>query len=186
MCGRYVSPDQAAIEREWHIGRGSGNPFPRRFNVAPTTQVPILRINRESGEFELTLARWGRIPHWWKESKLPAFSINARSEEVATKPMWRDSLRSARCLVPAAGWYEWQVTERADSAAGELRVIKQPHFIHRRAGRPVGFAGLMSVCALPGQDTPVVSCAILTKAASESIAGVHDRMPVVLPPEAQT
>jgi putative SOS response-associated peptidase YedK len=185
MCGRYVSPDEAAIEREWHIGRQNSNPFPRRFNVAPTTQVPILRISRESGELELTLARWGLVPHWWKEAKLPTFSINARAEEVATKPMWRDSMRTARCLVPAEGWYEWQESERVDSSTGEVKRIKQPHFIHRRDGRPVGFAGLMSACTLPGQDTTVMSCAILTKAASESVAGVHDRMPVVLPPEAQ-
>lgn len=72
MCGRYVSPDQAAIERERHIGRANSNPLPRRFNVAPTDLIPILCLDRESGELELTAARWGLIPNWWKDAKPPA------------------------------------------------------------------------------------------------------------------
>jgi putative SOS response-associated peptidase YedK len=107
MCGRYVSPEQAAIEHEWPIGRANSNPFPRVFNVAPTTLVPILRLDRESDELELTAARWGLIPHWWKDNKLPAHTINARSEDAPTKPMWRTALRNWRCLIPAEGWYEW-------------------------------------------------------------------------------
>ena len=101
MCGRYVSPDQAAMEREWHVGRANSNPFPRRFNVAPTTLVPILRLDRGSDELELTAARWGLIPHWWKDAKIPVHTIDARSEDAATKPMWRAALRNWRCLIPA-------------------------------------------------------------------------------------
>lgn len=80
----------------------------RRFNVAPTTTVPILRMSGRSREVELAAARWGFVPHWWKEAKPPKTSFNARLEEAASKPMWRDALRRSRCLIPAEGWYEWQ------------------------------------------------------------------------------
>jgi putative SOS response-associated peptidase YedK len=99
MSGRYVSPDQAAIEREWHIGRANSNPLPRRYNVAPTNLVSILRVDRESDELELTAARWGLIPHWWKDAKLPAHTINARSEDADRKrAACRWSTRGAKVI----------------------------------------------------------------------------------------
>lgn len=101
MCGRYVSPNQAAIERVWHLGRHNSNPFIRRFNVQPTSIVPMLRLDPESGELELVTGRWGLVPHWWKDAKPPQSCFNARIEEAAAKPMWRDAMRRARCLVPA-------------------------------------------------------------------------------------
>jgi putative SOS response-associated peptidase YedK len=163
MCGRYVSPEQASIERAWKIHRSAGLDFARRYNVQPTTEVPLLLL--ESGELTLALARWGLIPHWWMQDKPPTYSINARLEEAAGKPMWRDAMRRARCLLPAVGWYEWQAL-----AGG-----KQPHYITRRDGRLSCFAGLL--CARDGK----LSCAILTKGAEGPVAEVHDRMPVVLP-----
>ena len=166
MCGRYDSPDQASIERAWQIHRSSGLDFPRRFNVQPTTEVPMLWL--DAGELALVAARWGLIPHWWKQDKPPNFTINARLEEAAGKPMWRDPMRRSRCLLPAEGWYEWQ----------ELAGGKQPHHIRRADGGLFCFAGLMS--EWNGQ----LSCAILTKAAEGPVAEVHDRMPVVLPDEA--
>ena len=184
MCGRYVSPDQAAIEREWHIGRANSNPIPRRFNVAPTNLVPILRLDRESAEIELTAARWGLIPHWWKDTKLPAHTINARSEDAAIKPMWRTALRNWRCLIPAEGWYEWKQDQVVDRATGEVKPSKQPYFIHRKDRHPFCFAGLTSRWTPEAGGNPVLSCSILTKAAAPSVADVHDRMPVVLPIQA--
>ena len=95
MCGRYVSPEQASIERAWQVRRSSGLDFVRRFNVQPTTAVPLLLL--EDGALALVAARWGLIPHWWKQDKLPTFTINARLEEAAGKPMWRDPMRRTRC-----------------------------------------------------------------------------------------
>jgi len=163
MCGRYVSPEQASIERAWKVDRTSSNPFPRRFNVQPTTAVPVLIL--EDGACTLGAARWGLIPHWWKQDKPPSFTINARLEEIAGKPMWRDPIRRSRCLLPAEGWYEWR-----EAPGG-----KQPHYITRRDRRPFCFAGIYSTW----RDTR--SCAILTTPALGPIAEVHDRMPVVLP-----
>jgi putative SOS response-associated peptidase YedK len=181
MCGRYVHPDDAAIEREWHVGRDRGNPFTRQFNVAPASTVPMLRRDPRSGELVLTGARWGLIPHWWKEAKLPNFTINARVEEASGKPMWRDAWRRARCLIPAEGWYEWRELERVDRQTGEVKTYKQPYYIHRSDARPFCFAGLMAFWRAPGADETIQSCAILTKAAAGPATAVHDRMPVVLP-----
>jgi putative SOS response-associated peptidase YedK len=177
MCGRYVSPERAAIERAWQVGRGNSNPFGRRYNVLPTTEIPIL-VAGSSGGLELAEARWGLIPSWWKQDKPPTYSINARAEEAAAKPMWRHAWRHSRCLIPAEGWYEWQAAQRTDPASGEIKAYKQPHYIFRRDRRPVCFAALLET-----SPAAQLTCAILTRAAAASVAEIHDRMPVVLPDE---
>ena len=182
MCGRYVSPERAAIERAWRIGRATGNPLARRFNVAPTDPVPLLVP--EHGVLTLGTARWGLIPHWWKQDKPSKLSFNARIEEAAAKPMWRDPMRFGRCLIPAEGWYEWRVIEQTDPQTGEIVQSKQPHFIRRQDARLCCFAGLMSGRSVPGSAEPQLTCALLTTAAAGPLAEVHDRMPVVLPDDA--
>lgn len=180
MCGRYVAPDQAAIERLWHIGRRSNNnPFRQRFNVLPTTAIPILRSGSDPSALDLTEARWGFIPRWWKQNKPPTNTINARSEEAAGKPMWGHAYRHSRCLIPVVGWYEWHEVMHVDEATGAVKLIKQPHFIFPADKRLVCFAALLSQS---GEDK--LSCAILTRDAAPSVASVHDRMPVVLPGDA--
>ena len=179
MCGRYVSPDSASIERQWHIGRTNSNPFRRRYNVLPTTQVPILRRAGNADELELAEARWGLIPHWWSKPKPPTSTINARSEEAAGKPMWRGPYREARCLIPALGWYEWKPMDRTDPATGEVTSYKQPFYLQADRDGPVCFAGLMSTW-IPEGGEPRLTCAILTRAPSLSAAEIHDRMPVIL------
>ncbi len=179
MCGRYVSPEQAAIERAWHIGRTNSNPFRRRYNVLPTTQVPILRRALDADVLELTEARWGLIPHWWSKPRPPTSTINARSEEAAGKPMWRHPYRHTRCLIPALGWYEWKPLESVGAATGEVRTYKQPYYLQADREGPMCFAGLMSVWT-PAGGEPRLTCAILTRPPSSSAAEIHDRMPVIL------
>jgi len=177
MCGRYVHPDQAAVERGWHIGRHNSGPFTTRYNVTPTLRVPILRWDTALGAFELTQAHWGFIPPWWKESKPPRHTINARTEEIATKPMWRGPFRQSRCLLPALGWYEWQPRAHIDPATGEVANFKQPYFIRPVQGGLIAFAGLYSE---RGAGDHAGSCTILTRASEGAVSAVHDRMPVVL------
>ena len=185
MCGRYVSPEEAAIERFWHIGRHNSNPFPRRFNVSPASIIPILRLDRSTGEIELVTARWGLIPTWWKDPKPPRATHNARSEEAATKPMWKGPLAKSRCLVPAVGWYEWKAVERTDPATGEIKPVKQPHFFHLSDDRLFAFAGVMAMWKPANEEIWQASCAFLTRDAVGSAAEIHDRMPVVLAKDAQ-
>ena len=180
MCGRYVSPEEAEIERFWHIGRHNSNPFARHFNVSPTAIIPILRLDRSTGEIELVHARWGLIPAWWKEPKPPRTMHNARSEDAATKPMWKDPLAKSRCLIPALGWYEWKQVERTDPVTGEIIKAKQPHFFHLSGHQLFAFAGLMAMWKPAKDGEWQASCAILTRGAVGPAADVHDRMPVVL------
>ena len=185
MCGRFVSPEERALERAFDLGRRDNpNPFPRRFNVCPTDSIPFLRLPSNSDRLELATGRWGMVPHWWKEAKPPKTSFNARLEEAAQKPMWRDAWSRARCLVPAEGWYEWQAVERVDPSTGEIRPAKQPYFIRRKDGAMLCFAGLMAYWKNPKTGEALRSCAILTAPAAGPLAGIHDRAPVVLPREA--
>ncbi|MGA3158635.1 MAG: SOS response-associated peptidase [Steroidobacteraceae bacterium] len=167
MCGRYVSRDQAAIEREYDIR--IIDPFEKIYNAAPTMRLPVLRAN--AAGWNCTLMQWGLIPAWWSKSEPPASTINARSEEAASKPMWRQAVRHNRCLVPASGWYEWQ--------QGAVGARKQPFYIHAADNAGLCFAGLWSTHLREGVEAHTF--AILTRAASEELAFIHHRMPLVLP-----
>ena len=183
MCGRYVSPEEAAIARAFRLA-ARANPLPRRFNVCPTDTVPFVIQTKkrriDTGEPEIASGRWGLVPHWWKDAKPPRASFNARVEEAASKPMWRDALARSRCLVPAEGWYEWGAAERTDPATGEIVAAKQPRYIRRADGAVVCFAGLAATWKDPNTGGPLRSCAILTAAAGGALAAIHDRAPVVL------
>lgn len=179
MCGRYVPPDEAAMERSWRIGRRNWQGWiTPRFNVAPTTVVPIIR-RADDGAIELLGARWGLIPSWWKKETPPNLTFNARCEDAAEKPTWRQSLRSMRCLMPARGWYEWNEHQAVRNASG--RLVKQPYFISSPGSDVIAFAALWSVWRRPGAE-PVLSCALLSTEAAPAIANIHQRMPVVLAP----
>ena len=123
MCGRYeLSSHPAAIALAF------GLPHPPdirpRYNIAPTQQVPIVRLNA-AGERELAQVRWGLVPRWAKDPSIGARMINARGETLATKPAFRNAYARHRCLLPVNGFYEWQMTRVGQAAAA-----------HRHAGRP--------------------------------------------------
>ena len=141
--------------------------------LAPTDRVPIV-VQQPGSPPQLVHARWGFIPHWWSKPELPRLSFNARSEEAAGKPMWRDALRSSRCLIPATTWFEWQHAHGA----------KIPHALAPNDGRGFMFAGLWSLWRSRREAEPMTTCVILTTGASDAVASVHDRMPVVLAPSA--
>ena len=173
MCGRYVTPGQAEIERDWHYG-WSGN-IPERdiarmvYNAAPTQRLPVFRIHAERGP-ELVRLRWGLIPSWAKDAAIGARMINARGETVAEKPAFRAAFRRRRCLVPMKGFYEWKKT-----ASG-----KMPYYIHLTNEDIFAVAGLYEYW--PGRDgaEPVESYTIITTEANDMMAKLHDRMPVIL------
>lgn len=182
MCGRYVSPTEAAIERAVEVGRKRSLLWQARFNTAPTQPVPVLLGGSEPG-YTLDTARWQFIPHWWKQDEAPRATINARLESAADKPMWRDAFASRRCLVPAMGWYEWAPRERVDPDTGEVTTIKQPHFIHAPDQSLLLFAGLYSERPDDKLGT-TLTMAIITAEAKGAAAAIHDRMPVMLRGEA--
>ena len=166
MCGRYsLIADLGELARRFEFD-GDWLKFEPAYNVAPTQEVlTVVGGECRRGGF----MRWGLIPYWAKNASIGNGMINARAETVAEKPAFRDALRRRRCLVLADGFYEWQ---RTGGAKRPMRIVIQ-------SGEPFAFAGLWSVWR--DQDgNRIPSCAIITTAANDLLAPIHDRMPVIL------
>jgi putative SOS response-associated peptidase YedK len=173
MCGRYrLSRRKQLVEEYFDCGSEEPDWTPR-YNVAPTQSVPVIRQHPKEPVRQLSLMRWGLIPAWSKGSSAAASMINARAETAATKPAFRDALKSRRCLIPADGFYEW-------SRAGKT---KQPYCFEVNEGELFAFAGLWDRWKDPSGRW-VKSCSILTTTPNAVTSAVHDRMPVILDPDA--
>ena len=135
----------AEMKRHWALSDAvRRNPFhgyTQHFNIAPTTQIPIIYPGDEG--IAMSMARRGLVPFWWKQPKMPPFTFNARIEEAAIKLMWRQVVKTSRCLVPAIGWYEWKDVEVTDPLTGKIKKARQPYFIHLPGRQAFQFAGLM-------------------------------------------
>ena len=179
MCGRYVSPDQAAIEREWHVGRHNqpalSEPFAARYNVAPqqgnpANFVPVVR-QADDGALELVRLQWWLLPSWSKEPRIKFSTFNARVETVVKAASFRDPIKRRRCVIPALGWYEWQ----------ELPSGNLPWYLHGQKGELLALAGLWDRWER-GTDEVIESCSIVVGPANQAFGKIHERMPFVLPP----
>lgn len=140
-----------------------------RFNIAPTQQVLSIRL--ADATREAALMRWGLVPSWSKDPKAGPPLINVRAETVREKPAFRSAFKTRRCLIPTTGFYEWQ---KAGTA-------KQPFHITMTDGQPFAFGGLWE--HWHRDDQSIESCTIITTTASEMMATLHDRMPVIVPPD---
>lgn len=172
MCGRYSITTPLEAMRGLFDFTGTPNLRPR-YNVAPSQDVPIVRLRENGAGREIAQVRWGLVPGWARDLSISAKLINARAESVAGKPSFRSAFKRRRCLVPADGFYEWQ------NRGGD----KQPYRIARPDGGAFAFAGLWERWRAPGGGT-VESCTILTTQANATLAPIHGRMPVVLDPGA--
>jgi putative SOS response-associated peptidase YedK len=188
VCGRYASTkDPARLAAEFDAVDSTGEDAPRPdFNVAPTKSV-VTVVNRHPRDAEgeadpdhtersLRVMRWGLVPHWAKTVSIGSKMINARADTAATKPAFRTSLAKRRCILPADGWFEW----RRDAKG------KQPFFMTHTDGSSLAMAGLWSTWRDPAADPdapPLVTCAVLTTDAIGELAGIHDRMPLLLSPD---
>lgn len=174
MCGRYVilsTPD--AIRALF--GYAELPNFPPRYNVAPTQPIPIVRL--VNGARSFALMRWGLMPSWLKDPKTFPLLINARGESVLEKPAFRNAMRRRRCLIPTDGFYEW--------IAG---TPKRPYFVRARRNAdgtapPLAFAGLWETWIGPNGEE-LDTAAIITTSANRTLAAIHERMPVFVPPAA--
>jgi putative SOS response-associated peptidase YedK len=170
MCGRFsASKSGDELQEEFALSIIRAAPVPS-YNVAPTRSAPVV-IN--DGARALDFFRWGLIPWWAKDPGIGAKTINARADTLAEKPAFRDAFRLRRCLVLADGFFEWKWV------AGE----KVPHFIRLKSGRSMPFAGLWERWRAP-EGNPVHTCTIVTTTPNAVMAPIHDRMPVILAPEA--
>jgi putative SOS response-associated peptidase YedK len=197
MCGRFVqvsSPD-LLVER-FGVHEVATPHHEPSWNVAPRATVYAVRDRTVDDDRRRYLSelRWGLVPSWAKDPRSGDRMINARAESLADKPAYQRAFQKHRCLVPAEGFYEWQ------RRGGR----KQPMFIHRRDGEPMALAGLWAAWRGEGgfadprrkagacdgdkeeryEGEPdgdwLRSCAIVTTNANDTIAPLHDRMPVVL------
>lgn len=152
--------------------READEPFRPRYNLAPTETVTAV-LQRDDGRF-VERIKWGLIPSWAKKATEGARMINARAETVASSPAFRSSFARRRCIVPADGFYEW------DRAGG----TKQPYLLRPPEDGVLAMAGLWSVWKDPSTGLWVPSAAVITTAANDAVAQIHDRMPVLLPRDA--
>jgi putative SOS response-associated peptidase YedK len=166
MCGRFVITSPPAAIR-LVFGYAEQPNFPPRHNVAPTQPVPVVIV--ENGARHFKLMRWGLVPSWVKDPRKMTLLINARSETVTDKAAFKNAMRRRRCLIPADGYYEWQVV------GGR----KRPFFIRRRDGSLFGLAALAESWMGPNGEE-LESVAIVTTAASPDLAPLHHRVPVTL------
>lgn len=173
MCGRFIQSSRAATYAEiFHAPAfPDAGEVPPRFNVAPSQPVLIVRETVRARR-EVAWVRWGLIPSWSKGPDKRFSMINARAETVQQKPAYRGPLRYRRCLVPTEGFYEWK-------AEGQ---VKQPYCIRRRDQGILALAGLWDLWLGP-DGGELESCTIIVTAANAAVAPVHERMPVILPPE---
>lgn len=179
MCGRYVLEGPVSKVQQFFQARLS-EPFEDfesgRYNIAPTMQVPVVRINRE-GERVLIRHRWGLIPSWAKDASIGAKLNNARGDTVHEKPSFRTGFKRFRCLVPASGYYEWQAVPEGQQGR------KQPYFISPTEAPFFAMAGICDHWTDQETGELVMSTAIITTEPSPSLAHIHDRMPVMIQPE---
>ena len=174
MCGRYVITGSIDDYVEhFAVDVVKTEALAPNYNVAPTD--PVYAVAERKGERQLGVFRWGLIPHWAGSAKGAARFINARAETVQTKPAFRDSFRSKRCLVPADGFYEWEKLEDGR---------KLPHYFFSADRTPVAFAGLWAAWQDPATGEWVRTCAIVTTDPNRQMRPIHDRMPALLPPQA--
>lgn len=172
MCGRFaLTLPHDALARLFAAAPANDLPPLPQFNICPTQQVHVV-VSGESGR-QLRAMRWGFVPQWYKSPSDGPLLINARAETIADKPAFRAAVRARRCLIPADGFYEWTKGE------GDARL---PWYIRRRDEAPLVMAGIWQDWQPPGQER-LVTCAVVTTAASPDVAQLHDRMPVILPPQ---
>jgi putative SOS response-associated peptidase YedK len=169
MCGRYRLSRRKQIIEEYFDAADWQDDWNPRYNIAPTQPVPVIRQHPKEPIRQISLMKWGLVPHWAKDASGAASTINARSETAATKPAFRDPLKFRRCLIPADGFYEWK---RRGTA-------KQPFCFEVNEGELFAFAGLWDGWK-NAEGQWIKTCSILTTVPNAVTATVHDRMPVIL------
>ncbi|SFB58166.1 Putative SOS response-associated peptidase YedK [Cohnella sp. OV330] len=171
MCGRYtIQTTLEELMAMFALDRIGDVHLTPNYNVAPSHAVPA--IIEEGGERLLAEFHWGLIPFWAKDTKIGFKMINARAESVFTKPAYKGLAKRRRAIIPADGFYEWQKSENG----------KQPYRFVLKNGDPFGFAGLWD--EWDGPDGPLRSCTIITTKPNKLVKEIHDRMPVMLSPDA--
>jgi putative SOS response-associated peptidase YedK len=172
MCGWYRrTTREEELARIYHIPIPAQPDLPISYNIAPNQPVLAIRYNLETKQRSLDTLLWGMVPYWSKDGKTGF--INARPERIDTAPAFRRPFNKRRCLIPANGFYEWKKTPER----------KIPYSIEMKDASPFVFAGLWDGWQNPDTKEWLRSCVIITGEPNELVGQIHNRMPVILPPE---
>jgi putative SOS response-associated peptidase YedK len=171
MCGRFVRITPIPVIANKFKAKQIFADLAPSYNIAPGQEIVIIN---DEGVRQLIQCTWGFIPSWAKEPSIGNKMINARSETVAEKPAFRSAFKKKRCLVIADGFYEWKTEGKR----------KFPIYIRLKSKEPFGFAGLYNVWKAP-DGNQLCTCTIITTEANETVKPIHDRMPVILPRDAE-
>jgi putative SOS response-associated peptidase YedK len=173
VCGRFTSSQRReAIGERFEVA--VPETYQHRFNLAPHQRTLIIREKDDARE--AVMAKWGLLPHWANDSKIAFKMINARAETLTEKPAYRGLLSRHRCLIPADGFYEWTI-----GSDGK----KHPTHFHLPRCELFAFAGLWTSRTDEETGEILESCTIITTTPNELVAPAHDRMPVILPSDAE-
>lgn len=175
MCGRYGRRADKQRIAEW-MQTHSTNVFEDSYlapsyNVAPQSFQPVVRLEPETSERELTVMRWGLVPFWAKDTKIGFSTINAKAETVPTSPAFREAWKRRRCLVPAEWFYEWQKLDEKH---------KQPYAIAMKDGSIFAFGGLWDKWRDKSTGQELHTYTVITTDPNELMEPIHDRMPVIV------
>ena len=194
MCGRYaVTASVQDLVSEFEVDDTTLRTFEPDYNVAPTKPVPVVlarrRTDEETGETDvrrhLEVMRWGLVPSWAKDPSIGSRLINARAETLTEKPAYRKAFARRRCLLPAAGYYEWWAPPNGPvGKAG--KPLKQPYFIRPIAGESLAMAGLFEFWRDKSRpvDDPAAwwtTVTVITTDSQDDVGYIHDRMPLLVP-----
>jgi len=176
MCGRFaLVTEKHILEMLFELDYSFNFELKPRFNIAPSQQVPVVRLSSAEEKRELAQLKWGLVPFWAKDQTIGNRLINARAETAREKPAFRDAYKKRRLLVPASGFYEWK------NEAG----VKQPYFITTKNRELISLAGLWERWG-KGTEQPLETFTILTTEPNPLVAELHNRMPVIIPPQSFT
>jgi putative SOS response-associated peptidase YedK len=186
MCGRFnlIATGRQITD---HFSLPGLPDYRPDYNIPPGQKI-LAVVQLEDGSNKAVNLHWGLIPSWSQDSKISSHLINARAETLTEKPSFRKAYQHRRCLIPATGFFEWQATD-AEPAPGRFSAYtpslaipgKQPYHIHYPDNRLFAFAGVWEHWEHDGET--VYSCTIITAAANDKIAPIHDRMPVIITPD---
>jgi putative SOS response-associated peptidase YedK len=175
MCGRYGRRADKQRIAEWMQTHNTDvfddSYLAPSYNVAPQSMQPVVRLDSETGERQLTIMRWGLIPFWSKDAKIAYSTINAKAETITTSPAFREAMKRRRCLIPAEWFYEWKKIDAK---------TKQPYAIGLKVGSMFAFAGLWETWKDKAMGQAIDTFTVITTDANELMETLHDRMPVIL------
>ena len=178
MCGRYGRRADKQRIAEWMQTHNTGvfddSYFEQSFNVTPQSMQPVVRLDSDTGERELTIMRWGLIPFWSKDTKIGYNTINARAETITTSAVFREAFKRRRCLVPADFFFEWK---KIDAKS------KQPYAIALKDSSIFAFAGLWETWKDKATGRSLETYTIVTTDPNEVMKPIHNRMPVIVHPK---